>query len=69
LQDGDKVFTFTYEYDTDDLDYSVELESEPIEVTDDFGPEYVDYDEEYLFYMAFCDYAGNCAYSADFELR
>lgn len=68
LQDGDRIFTYTFEYDTEDQDYSSELESEPIEVTDDFSPDYIEYEEEYTFDMAFCDYAENCAYSTVFEL-
>lgn len=69
LKDGDKIYTYTYEYDENDSDYYLELESEPLEVTEEFGPDHSVYDEEFTFDMAFCDYADNCAYSAVFEFQ
>lgn len=68
LQDGDKIYTYTYQYDQEDSDYFVEIESEPIEVTDNFRPGYHEYEEQFTFEMAFCDFADNCAYSEVFEV-
>lgn len=69
LEDGNKIYTYTYEYDEKDSDYYLEIESEPLEVNEEFGPDYSEHDEEFTFDMAFCDYADNCAYSPVFELQ
>lgn len=68
LQPGDKIYTYTYEYDDDDYDYFAEIEYKQIQVTENFGPEYTDYDEEYTFLIEVCDFSGNCATSEVFEL-
>jgi len=69
LNDGDKIFAIMYEYDDEDRDYFQEIESEPIEVTDGFGPEYKSLEGEHTFQMSICDYAQNCFHSEIFEIE
>jgi hypothetical protein len=69
LQPGDKISTFTGQYDENDPDYYLELESEQIEVSGNFGPAFIEYDDqEFTFDMAICDFADNCATSTLFKL-
>lgn len=65
---GDRIYTYTQEFDEEDENYFVEIEYEQPEVTEDFGPEYTDYDEEYTLQMRIYDFAGNYFYSDVFEL-
>ncbi len=66
LYAGDKIYTYTYEYDLEDEDYFNYIEYEPIVVTENFQPEYFTYDGTYYLSFGVCDFSDNCSYSEEF---
>lgn len=67
LYAGDKIYTYTYEYDLEDEDYFSYIEYEPIVVTENFQPEYFTYDGTYYLSFGVCDFSDNCSYSDEFS--
>ncbi len=67
LHIGDKIYTYTYEYDLIDENYFNYLEYEPIEVTENFQPEYFTYAGTFYLTLGVCDYSDNCSYSHEYQ--
>jgi hypothetical protein len=67
LYAGDKIYTYTYEYDLEDEEYFSYIEYEPIVVTENFQPEYFTYDGTYYLSFGVCDFSDNCSYSDEFS--
>lgn len=67
LTEGDKIYTYMFEIDYDDLNYFKELENNPITVKEEFGPAYHSYSGTYELFVNACDFSGNCMSSQDFS--
>jgi len=69
LVPGDRVYSYTYEFDWADSSYFQVVEHGPLTVQDNFGPDYRSFTGQYTMIIQACDFSNNCSYSEAFAFQ